>query len=876
MNSVEASNLTAQKTGQQQNNFPDSKSDSGEFYKILLENAFEGIGVISAEGNVKYYSPNISKILGQHAESGIGKAVFESIHPNDIQKSFDILQSLIREPQTTRHTVIRFKHCDGSWRWLEMEARNLLAVPAIEGIIINFRDVSEKVEIENSLSESDKRYRSLIENAFDGITIINEVGTVKYHSPSLLSILGYRPLSGVGGSIFNLLHPADVNRARQTLEKVLKTKNKLVEITLQFKHKNETWVNLEVRCINLFDQPGIEGILLNYRDVTERKAMERALLESEFRYRQLTQISPVGIFRTDEKGFFTYANEKWTSISGLSFENSLGYGWAEAIDARDKEKCLNVWKTALKHKKLFELEYRINSPDGKTTWVYTQSTPEFDKSGNFKGYVGSITDITERVLAEEALAKSERHKSALVNAIPDMIFRIDRNGIYIDFKPAESFGPLLPPEEFLGKTINDVMPPDIAKSINHLIHETFKTNQTQTLGYYLPDFENPSRLNYFESRSAPCDNEEVVVLVRDFTSQKEAEESLKASEEKWRSLVKNAPQYVVTIDENDCVTFINYLKFLKPEQIIGKHIYELPFKYDTKILSKMLKKARSGKIAEGEFSLVDFNHMTLWYNVRISPIKTGNEIKDLILMISEITERKNAERELMETNKKLKALYHRLENIREEEKKNIAMEIHDELGQELTAIRLGMFWMQQYMEQKGHELAAWEPLHQKVKSLIHLSSQTLNSARNLAHQLRPVVLDNLGLIPAIEWQINNLRENSGIQIFFNHNIENLLVKEGFAMAIYRIIQESLTNIIRHSGASEASVNLNMKEKEIHLEIIDNGRGIRKKDLALTGKFGIFGMQERAKTWNGKFTIDEKSNKGTRLVFIFSLKEILKK
>lgn len=989
-------------------NLKQDASDAG-FYRTLIEKTLDGIAVITLDGSMKFSSPAVKKMLGYSKTAYFTQNLFSLVHPDDKSRCSHALEQLIAEPAQPVLNTVRFQHRDGSWKYLEAKAVNLAGDASVQGILINLREATERLHVQQALMESEERYRNLIENSFDGITIIDFAGIVKYHSPALKNILGYTPVSGLGKSILSLLHPADHSLFFDSLPVLKKYPGKLVTNIVRFKHKNETWVTLETRLVNFTQTPGIEGILINYRDITESEQIKAALLESEERnrniaetapetifivdadlgkiidcnanaeklygfsreqllrmdaielspeyqpdgknsleaareklrialkggnpvyewyhknangrifpaetrlvrfppynkkyirgtindisgrkaleeklkqrekdYHHLASVSPVGIFKTDTKGRTTYVNEKWCEITGLSAKQATGTGWQKAIHPEDRLKSLKGWKHAFKEQKNSNAVFRFVTPKGKTSWVYGQAVPDKDEEGNLIGYVGSVTDITDRMQAIRALSESEKRNSALLQAIPDMIFRLSKSGVFLDFKAAAGFGPLVSPELFLGKKIENILPRTIAQLCMKYLKRALHTNTTQAYNYSLPDQKNPGKLSYYEARIVPNNKEDAMALIRDITQQKEAELSLKSSEERWKSLVKSAPLYVVTINSKDEITFVNNLRGMKSEEVIGANVLDFAhsFSIDVSAVRKALAKARKENYHSMEISLSHFRKGSdAWFNVISSPIKHNGKVEDLIVMALDITELKVAERDLRVTNDKLKALYQRMETIREEEKKHIAMEIHDELGQQLTAMKLGMFWMQQYIAQHRKTGLEAALIDGKVKSLIELSGQSINSVRKLAHQLRPVVLDTLGLIPAIEWQIKAANENHQTHCRFSHNVNGVYFLENFSVALFRIIQESLTNILRHARAEKASVTLQIKEGRLSLNIRDNGIGIKQQDLSHPDKFGIFGMKERMKTWNGVFELSNMRGKGTSLHFTFPLHQVVKK
>jgi PAS domain S-box-containing protein len=230
--------------------------------------------------------------------------------------------------------------------------------------------------------------------------------------------------------------------------------------------------------------------------------------------------------------------------------------------------------------------------------------------------------------------------------------------------------------------------------------------------------------------------------------------------------------------------------------------------------------------------------------------------KNLYVVANDVTGKVKAERELKESHRQLRELSSYLENIREEERKHISREIHDELGQQLTLLKLDLMQMTKKLKPEEGEMI------EKMKQADQLLAETMRSVRKIATQLRPSILDNLGLVSALEWQSREFEKNFGIHCVF----ESLLYDPQFTAkqsnALFRIYQEALTNIARHAGATRVDAVLSQEENRIVLEIRDNGKGFNPDDMASKKTLGLKGMQERALMIDGDFHIESAPGKGT--------------
>ncbi|MBI5471018.1 MAG: PAS domain S-box protein [Ignavibacteriae bacterium] len=241
--------------------------------------------------------------------------------------------------------------------------------------------------------------------------------------------------------------------------------------------------------------------------------------------------------------------------------------------------------------------------------------------------------------------------------------------------------------------------------------------------------------------------------------------------------------------------------------------------------------------------------------VFLQMIQTGEE-NVFLAVINDITERKRVEDAVATSREQLRALTGHLQQVREEERKNIAREIHDELGQQLTVLMMDLVWLQKRL-QSSYEQA------EKIASMINYMTSAVKTVRRIATQLRPGILDDLGLVAALDWQAKEFQRRTGIECTFLSNIDHLPLDGVGTAAIFRIFQESLTNVARHSGASRVEATLHRAGRELTLEVSDNGRGMN-PDVTAQRSLGLLGMRERASFLGGELEFLETAGGGATI------------
>jgi len=232
----------------------------------------------------------------------------------------------------------------------------------------------------------------------------------------------------------------------------------------------------------------------------------------------------------------------------------------------------------------------------------------------------------------------------------------------------------------------------------------------------------------------------------------------------------------------------------------------------------------------------------------------------------ERAQHRRAEEQLRESHEQLRALSVYLQSVREEERTRIAREVHDELGQALTSCKLDLSWIASKLP------GDLKPLVDKARALTEHIDSTIQTVRRISSELRPGVLDHLGLVAAIEWQANEFQNRTGIKCDVRSRVPEPLADQELSTTFFRIFQETLTNVIRHAGATHVAVDLKEAEGRITLEVKDNGRGIARNEIFNSRSMGLLGMRERTELLGGVFHIGNvPRQKGTRVRVSIPLK-----
>jgi len=347
----------------------------------------------------------------------------------------------------------------------------------------------------------------------------------------------------------------------------------------------------------------------------------------------------------------------------------------------------------------------------------------------------------------------------------------------------------------------------------------------------------------------------------DVTESKLAKAALLASEENYRRIVETAQEGIWVLDVNGVAVYVNR----RMAEMLGYEINEM---LESSLFEFMHESVREGAQQKWERHIrevnerqdICFRHKNgaeVWTMISTNVIfDDAGRVAGILWMVADITERRQTEMEIKESREQLRQLSSHLQRAREEEKARIAREIHDELGGTLTALKMDIFWLTRKLPQN---LA---PLLSKTDTMSALVDSAVQTTRRICTELRPTILDDLGLVAAIEWQVREYEIRTGIECVLHLDESGISPDGDGSIALFRILQESFTNIIRHAHATRVEIALHREGDNIMMQIKDNGVGISEDKVLNPLSHGIRGMIERAWDLGGALSVSDAPGRGT--------------
>lgn len=731
------------------------------------------------------------------------------------------------------------------------------------------RDITERKRMEDEIRKSEEKYRTFFKTSRDCVFITSIDGRWLDMNDAAIELFGYSCRDELMRVKIPDLYVKNGERA-----KIVNTMLKggfVKDYPVDMRRKDGAVINTLLTSTVRYDAAGnTTGLMGTIKDVTKRKKAEELLSKSEAKYRNIFENAMEGIYQTTMEGRFITANTALAHMIGYDSSEELIESVKDVatqlyVHPEDRQKVLEIGA-----KKGFakSVEIELCKKDGSTFWADLNARMVRNEQGDIIYIEGFIQDITVQKLAQEHLSKSEKKFSSIFhfNFNPMAISDIE-TGQFFDINEAFTNWTGYSREEVIGLSSHDLhllVNPGDREKITGKLKIVGEVNGEEVI---MRQKNGNVRNMLFSARFIEIDGKRcLLTFAFDITERKQAENALRASENKYRSLFDNSIDAVLLTEPSGKILAAN------PEacRIFGRTEDEIcrigregiKDPTDPRWAAGMEERSRTGRF-QGEAAFVrkdgssfDCEISSVIFTARDGKLKSSVIIRD-------ITRRKRAEEEIERTHEQMRAFAARLQTVREEERTRIAREIHDELGGALTGIKID-FSLLKKAAAEIKEKALKDHLFDQMHNTTKLIDKTIGTVRKISTELRPGILDDLGILAALEWQLDDFRKRTNIHCEWISSLENINLEEQETTAMFRIFQETLINVARHAGATEVKVQLRKEENTYFLEIEDNGKGITQKNIDDKRSLGLLGMRERALAVGGRITIKGHPGRGTKV------------
>lgn len=641
-------------------------------------------------------------------------------------------------------------------------------------------------------------------------------------------------------------------------------------------------------------------------------ALDRATAvrrESEERFRLMADTAPVMMWMSGPDKLYTYFNKGWLEFTGRSMEHELGNGWADGVHSEDLGRCIETYHHAFDSGKPFRMEYRLRRFDGEYRWILDTGVPRFEPDRTFTGYIGSAIDITERKQVEQVLS-SRLQFETLLSDLSATFISVPPEGVdheierwlqrLVEFLAVDrgTFFEFADDGQTLHRT-HSYATPGITPLSKLVINEQFtwiteQLRQGKTVVWSripddLPEEAKAERayamrvgakselnipivaggrvicaISFTSLRCYRVWDAEVVPRLRlvgqifaNALGRKRAEEGLRLSEERYRALVIASAQIIWRTNAQGEALFVTSawqeLTGQRDAEMNGYEWLDAVHPDDRAPAMQVWEESvRDKRLCEVEFRVRMRDGGYRAFHVRAVPImRADGGIREWVGAKMDITERKRADAALKE-------LSGRLIHAQEEERRRIARELHDDVNQRLALLAIGL----QQLDQRLSGSADNTRPH--VQGMSKLLTEISSDVQRLSHQLHTSKLEHLGLVAALGGLCRELSKQHAIQIDFLHRHVPKSIPKDSALCLFRIAQEALRNMGKHSSARVVQLELSGTPDSLRLCLSDSGVGFDPASVGNKGGLGLISMQERVRGVGGDLSIESQPSRGTRI------------
>jgi PAS domain S-box-containing protein len=846
-----------------------------EYTKAILNAVVDPVVVLDTKLQVQTANRAFYAIFGVSRDQTQGISI-RKLGNNDWETSeiWDSVETTFSCPGEFQAVEIDREFPSGR-RTLVLDARRL-GEAGDSLIVVTFHDVTERKQAERTTS----LLAAIVDSSDDAILSKKLDGTITSWNQSAERLFGYKAEEAVGQHI-TLIVPWERRSEEEDILRRLAGGKRVDHFETVRKRKDGATVDVSLTISPIRDAAGrVIGASKVARDITERKQAERALSEQA----RLLDLSNDAIFVRDTGDHVTYWNKAATELYGFTRKEALGRVTHEILQTQFPEHLEKI-NEQLHRDGSWNGELVHTRKDGTKVIVVSRWVLDREANGNARCILETNNDITQAKRTEKALRESEERFRAIVETTPECVKLVSADGTLLHMnKPGLEMVGARSADEVVGKSVYDLIAPEDRNRFK-AFNERICRGEEGSLQFDIIGLEGKRR--HMETHAAPLRNpDETIVhlaVTSDISERKQAEELLGRSEERFRALVNASSDmvYRMSPDWSEMRELDGRGGIADTGKPRKDWLNEYIHPDDQPIVLRTIREAvRTKSMFELEHRVRRTDGTLGWTYSRAVPLlNISGEILEWFGAASDVTARKKAEedfrklaqtldaevrartRELEEQSNRVRELSWRLLTSQDEERRHIARELHDSAGQTLTVLGISLAQLLQKTGRNAPELATEAEQIQETVQQLH------REIRTTSYLLHPPLLDENGLYSAISWYVQGLLERSGLEVQLDVSKEFGRLPRDMELVIFRLVQECLTNIHRHSETKTASIRIVRESDQICLDIKDQGKGMSPARLAEIQSgcsgVGISGMRERLRQFEGTMKIESDSS-GTRI------------
>ena len=697
---------------------------------------------------------------------------------------------------------------------------------------------------------SDSVFRAIIDESPALVLLLSPEGEILFCNRRAQSLLDLKPRELVTRPLFECVLQDDQAILREQLQGLVATQPSSRELRCEVRFLRRDGARLWLDCtlVNLLAQPDVHAVLLSAHEISQHKAVEQRLRDSERRFETVVWGSNIAYWDLDVRQKVARRSEQWFRMTGWSPEEWYAepFPWAKRVHPDDQRYIEPLLKQHLEGKEdHLELEYRVQCADGAWRWMFDRGRiVERDASGRPLRIIGTTMDIDARKRAEQHLATSNERLRAVTENVPDLLLLTDLE-LQIQFANRPMFGHA--PRDLIGRSILELLPPEEREPVRAVHQRALTTCQPQT---YELRYVVDGQVHWFENRVGLVLHEGqptgLTIASTEVTVRRRGEEALKTQ----ARILDAMREGVLVLDSTSTIRLANgairRLTGYEPRELIGRNGRML-----TRYTESQYQEARDEigqQLTEAEFCARDIHcvHRDGTFFTAssvITPIEIGGSTHRLVVL-EDVTQRRELEREIIE--------------IANREQRRIGSDLHDGLGQELTGVALMLSSLVARLRRE-HSAAADD-----ADEIVALVNATIDSARALARGASPVSVERGGLPSALRALATRAGDMYGVSVRFRGKVWPQLTLDAAACNhLYRIAQEAVNNAVKHGHASEIVIDLKVTADNVTLTVRDNGRGMA-RDAQLSRGLGLKIMEYRASMLSGAITLESATGGGLQV------------